>query len=543
MLRSEKVFWIIRIISLCICIFQCESDLTRKMFNFPMLGNTLAMFLKIKTYFSNVPKLWLNDSGIILGVGLGCESERIDSGRSYFNISIDITNCYFSRVFQFYGYGGIIFIDGGSYSMKINNSMFYKCICYFVGGAIWFDSSNSYLRLICANSCSCGAYGHFARLQASQVNQVEYLSVSNCSHTTTEMDSIYSPSGNQRYDNTNSSMNNADRVSSINIVSPSSFTSSHCTFSNNKVSFNSCIEFYSTSGTITIIYANIVHNNGPGYGVVYAEGAGSRKMMYCIFQNNQNSLFCVREGSLEVSHSFIDHPESFITYMSEVLTTNNSLTHRMTFQIQFFNSLHCNADLPLSNPLSTIEQIPFNSPTVKMSKINTPQYTPYISFVDQTSPQSLLPKSTPHQSLFPEHTPHQSLFPEHTPHQSLFPIHTPYHSQNPERTNQRSFPVDFIERTPSISNDQSNNNLNEIKSNSVFMYSTGVLFIMIVAIISYNLGGQKNQNKIYSSSSLEMGEKHKREENSKKEKNNGNDRMRDHQMNDHHGYVSNPYVF
>jgi len=90
--------------------------------------------------------------------------------------------------------------------------------------------------------------------------------------------------GNQRIDNTNSSMNNAERVSGICIDYPISFTSSHCTFSNNKVSGYSCIDFCSNSGTIT--YANIFHNNSPSLGVVSVESSGSRKMMNCIFKNN-----------------------------------------------------------------------------------------------------------------------------------------------------------------------------------------------------------------------------------------------------------------
>jgi len=105
--------------------------------------------------------------------------------------------------------------------------------------------------------------------------------------------------------------------------------------------------------------------------------------------------------------------------------------------------------------------------------------------------------------------------------------------------------VDFFERTHSTSNDQSNNNLNENKSNSVFMYSTGVLLIMIVAIISYNIGGKKIHNKNYSSSSsLEMEKKHKREEKyDSNDTNKDNDSKRDHQKNHHHDYVSSPYVF
>ena len=81
------------------------------------------------------------------------------------------------------------------------------------------------------------------------MNQVEYLSVSNCSHTTSGYESIRLDYGDQRVDNTNSSMNNAVQISGIGIPSPSSFTSSHFTFSNNKVSHSICIYFYSSSET------------------------------------------------------------------------------------------------------------------------------------------------------------------------------------------------------------------------------------------------------------------------------------------------------
>ena len=106
-------------------------------------------------------------------------------------------------------------------------------------------------------------------------------------------------------------------------------------------------------------YANIVHNNSPyDYGVVYVYGVlyslggpqlglkGSGKMMYCIFKNNHNYLFCVYQGSLEVYHSFINHSASF-SRSTSVSKYNNSLTNTITYQLQFFNDLYCNADIPL----------------------------------------------------------------------------------------------------------------------------------------------------------------------------------------------------
>jgi len=200
-------------------------------------------FLKNPKNYPIVPLLSfrLNDNEIICNVSLGCESESIDQGRSYIDKNISISYCFFSRSSSYMGYGGVICVNGGSYSMNINYSMFYNCVCFNDGGAIYFSSYNSSLRMICANSCSASSGYHFALLLASQVNQVEYLSVSNCSHTTSGWCSIELSSGDQRVDNTNSSMNNAAQTSGILIDSPSLFTSSHCTFSNNKVSLNVCI--------------------------------------------------------------------------------------------------------------------------------------------------------------------------------------------------------------------------------------------------------------------------------------------------------------
>jgi len=313
--------------------------------------NNKDMFLNITKNPSIVPifSLWFNDNGIIWGVGLNCESESIDQGRSYVDKNINISLCFFSRYSLYDGNGGVVFVSISSCSMKINYSMFHNCVCSNYGGAICFYSTNSCLRMICANSCSA-LLGQFTWLEVSQTNQVEYLSVSNCSQTTSGSYSIRLFSGNHIVDNTNSSMNNAIQGSGIFVNSPSSFTSSLCSFSNNIASSSMCIYFSSSAGTISMSYANIVHNNSPSRGVVYVWGGGSRKMMYCIFWNNQNYLFCVYGGSLEVSHSFIDHSASFSTSTSVSTSTNNTLTHIITYQLQFFKSYYCNAQLPVPVP-------------------------------------------------------------------------------------------------------------------------------------------------------------------------------------------------
>jgi len=310
----------------------------------------VAKFWKNPKNYPIVPLLSfrLNDNEIICNVGLGCESESIDQGRSYVDKNINISNCFFSRYSSYSGNGGVIYVSASSYSMNVNYSMFYNCVCSNHGGAIYFSSSNSSLRMICANSCSASSWYHFAILSASQVNQVEYLSVSNCSHTTSGYCSFCLSSGDQRVYNTNSSMNNAIQVSGIYGHSTSWCTSSYCTFSNNKVSDYSCIEFSFTPGVISMSYANIVHNRSPTFGVIHVYGPFRvcNMMMNCIFQNNQNTLFCVYEGCLSVSYSFISHAGSF-SIRTSVWTEKNRFTNTITYQLQFFNSIHCNADIPL----------------------------------------------------------------------------------------------------------------------------------------------------------------------------------------------------
>jgi len=442
----------------------------------------LSLFKEVDKFLKN-PKNYpivhqlpfrLNDNEIIRNVGLGCVNESIGQGRSYVDKNINISNCYFSRSSSYSGHGGVVYVTASSYSLNINNSMFYNCVCSSWGGAIYFISSNSSLRMICAHRCSCGASlrGHFAYLHASQVNQVEYLSVSNCSHTTSGFYSICLNSGDQSFFNTNSSMNNAIQYSGIYISSPSSFTGSLCTFSNNKVSEYICIYFYSSSGTISMSYANIVHNNSPSYGIVFVTAAFP-KMMYCIFKYNQNTLFWVWSGSLEVSHSYIYHSASSFSTSTAVSTSNNnSFSNTITYQLQFFNSIHCNAEIPL--PRSTIEDTLMNTP--EETPMNTAKVTPYRSY------------------------------------------------------------------------DESSDN----KSNSVFVYSTVGMFLIIVVMISYNIGSQRNKNQNMndssssssSSSSLEIEKKHKREEKyDGNDTNKDNDSKRDHQNNHHHDYVSSPYVF
>jgi len=277
---------------------------------------------------------------------LSCENEQINLGRSYDNVNMDVSHCCFTRLTQFNGNGGVIHINVASISINISYSVFHDCSCSFQGGAIYFSSTNSSLRMICANRCSCGEsqYYHFAYISAIITNHIDYLSVSYCSDVSPGYYPICLYYGKQSIYRTNSSMNTVIGHSGISIFSPSVFSSSHCTFSNNRASDTICIYFRFQSEIMS--YTNIVNNNSPSrYGVICVDG-GSPKMHYCIFDNNHDSLFCLYSGSLEVSHSFIAHLEILSVSIAVSIGHNNSFLKRNTYQIPFFKTLHCNADVP-----------------------------------------------------------------------------------------------------------------------------------------------------------------------------------------------------
>jgi len=140
-------------------------------------------------------------------------------------------------------------------------------------------------------------------------------------------------------------------------------------------------------------YANIVHNNSPsGFGVVNVNGAGSRMMLYCIFKNNLNYLFCVLSGSLEVSHSFINHWNTgFFSRSSSVLTSaNNSFSIPITYQLQFFNSLYCSTDFPDR----TLNQTPTKSLEKTISRTNRDTHSMTFERTTRETPIETL-KETP----------------------------------------------------------------------------------------------------------------------------------------------------
>jgi len=265
---------------------------------------------------------------------LTCKNENIDLGRSYAEESINISMCFFSRLNCYQDYGGVIYVNCPSQSMNVSNSMFYNCSSVNQGGAIWFSSTNSILKMLCVHGCSSQRY-LFSMILCVNINEIDFLSVSSCS-LSSGLITMWLECGNQKMGNSNNSMNYVHEYSGVIINSPNSFASNYCTFSNNHVEHYICIYFYRNTGTMS--FSNIVHNNSPVLGVVYLENGGSYKMMNCIFDMNQNCLFYTVSSNLEIYHSFIN--QIGITSSNN----NNSLMKFGTYHISFYSSHYCHSD-------------------------------------------------------------------------------------------------------------------------------------------------------------------------------------------------------
>jgi len=277
-------------------------------------------------------------------VSNNCINQILDQGRSYLNDDINIYMCCFQRSSVFSGDGGVIYVTGGTQTLNISNTVFYECRCSGFGGAISAKCQNSVLQMVCARNCS-GSQDHFAILEAGNINNVMYLSMSMCSDSTIGFYPLFLKNGSQRFDNSNSSMNKAVANTGICIVSPVSFTSNRCSFSNNYASDRVCIEYYGNTGLIS--YINVVHNNSPNLlGVLLVHNKGSYTVEYSIFYMNSNTLlFIGDEAHLSVSHSFIYH-EGLVHSGSIDTSNNNTNSQKNTYKLMFFQSQYCFADNP-----------------------------------------------------------------------------------------------------------------------------------------------------------------------------------------------------
>lgn len=192
----------------------------------------------------------------------------------------------------------------------------------------------SFLNHVCASSCFASGNYHFAYLFGYHTNIIEYLSISLCSSLYEGHAFINLRNGCCWVENSNCSLNRAAQ-NGFCISYPSPFTCIFCTFSENNMSYSTCINFYKNNGVMT--YANIIHNISPFYGMIYVY-EGLYRLNYCIFDMNQGPLFNEGYCSLDISNSFISHSG----FSSS--SNNNSLTKMASYPYCFFKTQFCHAD-------------------------------------------------------------------------------------------------------------------------------------------------------------------------------------------------------
>lgn len=286
-------------------------------------------------------KCFLCNQSKSISKSFGCINENISQGRSYFQTNIHASDCFFVRMSTLSGDGGVIYVSQNSLSMNISYSTFCNCSCSQGGGTIFFSSDNFLLKMVCANRCYNANWGHFSWNSVTRSNAVEYLSILSSSYTAFGYCPFYMRCGDQRIDNTNSSINYVVQISGMALVSSNTFTSTHCTFSNSYSSDSRCLYFDSISGQLS--FTNIVHNYSPLGGILYSYRS-SLQMNFCILTMNQGTLFNADSSSIELSHCFISH-DSLLSAMNPVITSNNnSFTNFKTYNLEFYKTQFCNAD-------------------------------------------------------------------------------------------------------------------------------------------------------------------------------------------------------
>jgi len=455
---------------------------------------------------------------------LNCENEIIDQGRSYMNMNVDISDCSFLRFMACSGSGGVISVSGNGFEMYVSSSMFTNCSCSSSGGAIYFDSQKSVIKMICAFRCQGTEQGQFGYLKAVSDNQALFVSIVKSSFSTSGLYPMIFFSGDQRAISTNSSMNCAKWGSGIGVWSENTFFGSSCLFSNNTAS--DCICLYFSRVNANLSYTCIVNNNSPSrYGVIYVY-LGKPLLEYIICDLNKNILFCVDYGQLVLANSYVSHVGTFSTSKFVDTLKNNSFIKYPTYKMQFFKSQNCNADDPIimtpapskvvtiintpqsspditviPTPVSTLIETQENTPSNTKSDtlIQTPHFTPYDSpeqtskNTDQQTPY-VTSKNSP--NLTPEKTGEQTLHP--TNDQTLFEtfLPTPISSLVPTVESTKSpSPIE----SPTSSNQNTILPTSDESSRHQFVQiaiysSISLLVVIIIFILLYSAFKKKDGN-------------------------------------------------
>ena len=275
------------------------------------------------------------------------------------NQNININNCLISELLEVAGNGGAIYITT-SYNMLINDTVFFRCIVSNgYGGALYFyNGLNCEINKTCALYCKANTW-QFAYIltQINNKNFLDFVSNSKCYNDTIGHDTLIFYQGIQNVSNLNSSFNQNYANSGFYYFDPTSMNSIYCTFYNNSVKSNTCIQLLRKTGKI--ILSNFINNNSPlGYGVIFISSNGNYNMIECIFEKNYNTLFYVNTGLLTISNCIINQLNSTITTQTGISIIFSPLRIEIT-NIYILN--HFNKQFLYTNLLISCYNNPLNS--------------------------------------------------------------------------------------------------------------------------------------------------------------------------------------
>jgi len=276
-----------------------------------------------------------------------CVGENISLGRSYNStfLPTDIRDCVFTRTLVFTSNGGVVYISNVATGLKISNTIFYHCITTGNGGSIYFNSPTTGKSFIIRYTCASLSLANYAQFSYSYIspdysNQLEFCSINRCRNTTECYYPIGLLSGKQMIQNNNVSMNYVKSYSSFYCINTYSY---ECSF-NNIVSNVAEVEYcyYKLNITGNVAFCNFIGNNSPSRnGVIHIASNSSIHFSYCIFKNNNNTLFHNANGVIFVSSSYIHHTQKTTSGDVRTSNSNNSFIDFPSYNIPFFTTHFC----------------------------------------------------------------------------------------------------------------------------------------------------------------------------------------------------------
>ena len=292
------------------------------------------------------------------------------SQRCYSNSNIFyIFHCIFRRINTYNGngytswsstsdinsaHGGVIYFYQQLVSLSIFYCIFFKCSSTGVGGAIFYlcdiNGSNSNISFTCVSSCWTISPNDCQFAFISTFNHINndikcnYLSI-NYLHKfySNGINSILLYYGNQLYKSSNTSNNNILSCPLNYIAKPNNYLSNFCNFINNPISGYRSFVFMSNSNNL-ISKCNIINNSSPTqHGVVTILDYGYYTFENCIFIKNNDFLFYIFSGSINLFNCYVSHLNSKFSNIIIDKTNNiifeNSITQ--TFLFLHFSTVYC----------------------------------------------------------------------------------------------------------------------------------------------------------------------------------------------------------